>query len=72
MREVVKDYVIRLKGVQANVTKMYAIIWGQCSEGLQSAIRMDSAFDEKANEFDGIWLLKTIEKNLAGLKDKKI
>ena len=72
MREVVKDYVIRLKGVQANVTKMYAIIWGQCSEGLQSAIRMDSAFDEKANKFDGIWLLKTIEKNLAGLKDKKI
>ena len=32
---------------------------------------MDSDFDAKANEFDGIWLLKTIKKNLAGLKDKK-
>ena len=72
MKEVVKDYVIRLKVVQANVTKMYAIIWGQFSEGFQSAIRMDSDFDAKANEFDGIWLLKTIKKNLAGLKDKKI
>ena len=63
---------IRLKGVQANVTKMYAIIWGQCLEGFQSTIRMDSDFDEKANEFNRIWLLKTIEKNLAGLKYKKI
>ena len=71
MKEVVKDYVIRLKGVHANVTKMYAIIRGQFSEGLQSAIRMDSDFDEKANKFDGIWLLNTIEKNLAGQKDKK-
>ena len=57
--------------LKATVTKLYAIIWGQCLDGVQSLLRLYPTFEEKAMEFDGLWLLKVLEPLLAEMRSKK-
>ena len=40
--------------LKVTVTKLYAIIWGQCSDRVQSLLRLYTKFEEKAMEFDGL------------------
>ena len=47
LREEVKEYVSRKRNMMANVNKIFAIIWGQCTDSLQSAIRLHPEFEDK-------------------------
>ena len=38
LREEVKEYVSRKRNMMANVNKIFAIIWGQCTDSLQLVI----------------------------------
>ena len=51
--------------------KLYVLIWGQCSDGVQSLLRLYPDFEDKANKFDGVWLLNIIEPLLAEIRSKK-
>ena len=69
--EEVKDYVARVHAVNTNINKVYALVWGQCTDGLQEAIRLKTDFGKKSAEFDGFWLLEQVEKKLARVTNTK-
>jgi hypothetical protein len=50
-----------------NKTKLYGVIWGQCSPALQSELTGDTDFKEKSSVFDCIWVLQKIKLISAGL-----
>jgi len=57
--------------VKTNIDKVYALVWGQCTDELQEAIKLETEFATKAAEFDGFWFLDQVEKRLAGVTDTK-
>ena len=67
LKEEIREYVRTKNLVMSCVTKLYALIWGQCTDGLQSVLKMDAEYEEKTKSFDGVWLLRTIKKILAGV-----
>ena len=67
----VKIYVARKCNMQENVNKLYELIWGQCSDQIQSVIRMHPEFGDKSSDFKGIWLLRRVEEDIAGLSRMK-
>ena len=71
LQEEVKEYVLRKRNMMANVNKIFAIIWGQCTDSLQSAIRLHPEYEDKSSAFDGVWLMGRIEENIAGLSVRK-
>ena len=50
-----------------NLKKLYSIIWGQCSDQLQSAIKYVKDFDLKNNAKDIVWLLRELQRETAGI-----
>ena len=71
LREKVKEYVSRKRNIMANVNNIFAIIWGQCTDSLQSVIQLHPEFEEKLSTLDGVWLMARIKDNIAGLSVRK-
>ena len=46
---------------------MYEKNWGQCSDALKIMIAHEKGYEEKEQNKDFIWLLKTIKEILSGL-----
>ena len=42
LKESVKSYASGLKNIETNSQRIFGIIWGQCTSGLQAAIRAES------------------------------
>ena len=59
------------QNVLANMIKWFALIWGQCSDQLQSVIRLHPDYEDRSSDFDGIWLLQRVEENVARLSQTK-
>ena len=59
LKEEVKDYVQRKRMLKATVTKLYAIIWGQCSDGVQSLLRLYLKFEKRLWGFTVYGYLKS-------------
>lgn len=70
LREQVKQYYNRLLALQQNKQKLYGILWGQSSSGLQEVIKADEEYADKSSKFDCIWLLEKLNLVSAGV-DKK-
>ena len=47
LKEQVKDYIVRRTYIVRNIIKVYTLIWGQCTEALQSAVLLNDLIDEK-------------------------
>ena len=71
LKEEVREFVRVKNMVISSVNKLFALIWGQCTDGLQSILKMDVEYEEKSKEFDGIWLLRAVKKILAGVSNFK-
>ena len=71
LKEEVKGYYERKKLAISNLKKIYALVWGQCSEQLQAAIKLDENYEEKSKKYDGVWLLKNVKKMIAGMGETK-
>ena len=71
LKEEIKSYVARKRNITANVHKLFAIIWGQCTDTLQSVIKLHHEYEKNAANYEGIWLLHRIEENIAGLSKEK-
>ena len=65
--EKIRMYVKAEAAIEASMKSLYDLIWGQCSDELQATVRLHDKFEEKSNEFDGVWLLKRVEEHVAGL-----
>ena len=59
-KEEIKQYVKRKATVDANMRKIYAVVWGQCSEGMKAKVMSFDDFKTHDDTCDCIWLLKTI------------
>jgi len=47
-----KDYVKRSHTLQNNLPKLYGLMWGQCTPGLQSELQGDLSYKEKSKDYD--------------------
>ena len=69
-QEEVKLHIKRLKALENNQEKLYAIMWGQLTHGLQEIIKGDDDFVYKDTTFDSIWLLQKAKLTSSGVDSK--
>ena len=60
-QEKVKQHIKRLNVLDSNKEKLYALIWGQISTGLQEVIKGEDEFVNMDSVFDCIWLLERVK-----------
>jgi len=60
-------YIARESQLDENVTKLYNVIWGQCTDQLQSEKKYQSQYEEKSKKKDVLSLLEKLQKETAGL-----
>ena len=59
--EEVKDYVRRGRTLKGNLSTVYAVIWGQCSEAMRDRVKSMRDHTKKAEANDCLWLLKQVK-----------
>ena len=69
-KEEKKDYVKDLKLLKANLKKVYGIVYGNCTESVQTMIKTDSEYNEKSKKFDHGCLLEKVKTIVSGLDTK--
>ena len=60
-KEKIKRYIIREEVYNGNKTRLYLLIWGQCTETLQTELKSVPEYKEFAADFDPIRLIKAIK-----------
>ena len=68
--EQVKLHAKRLLTLKTNKQKLYGIVWGQMSSGLQAAIKGESDFKTESSKFNCIWLLEKGKLISSGIDEK--
>ena len=66
----IKRYINLEDNLNDNLQKVYGLGWGQCSAGLKADVKGFDEYEEKSNDLDIIWLLKSLKKIVSGI-DKK-
>ena len=66
----IKAYVAQEEQLKNNMSKIYVIVWGQCSSCLQAIIKGDNDYDSKHKRRDVIWLFDQIKITTAGIDNK--
>ena len=56
-RQRVKNYVNIEAGLRSNFDKMYSLVWGQFSHGINTIIRNNEDLKYKLDIFDCLWIL---------------
>lgn len=65
-----KLYVAREQTMKSNKSKIYSLIWGQCSPGLQAIIQGDKDFVTKEEKRDVLWVLEQVKLATAGIDER--
>ena len=65
-----KMYISREMQLEDNLSKAYSLVWGQCTNALQSVIKGLDDYDEKLDDYDVIWLLTSLKKITSGVDIK--
>ena len=64
-KEEVKEYVKQLTRIKSNLKKMYVLVFGNSTDGVQTMLKVDKVFEAKSKKFNCSWiLLKTITSGL--------
>ena len=50
LKDKVKDHIIRKISIENNITKVYTLIWGQCTESLPLAVKLNGLFEGKSKK----------------------
>ena len=69
-KEEIKEYVKDLKQIKTNLKKIYGIVFGNCTESVQTMTRTDSEYEQKSKIFDHAWLLQKVKTIVSGLDTK--
>ena len=69
-KEEIKEFVKNLNTVKSNLKKIYSLVYGNCTEGVQTMLKADSDYDDKSRIFDYEWLLKKVKAIISGLDTK--
>ena len=70
MKEEIKLFAKRKFTMKNNISRAYTYVWGQCTPTLQACVRGELDHEEKCDESDLIWLLKTLKKLTAGVDEQ--
>ena len=62
-QEKVKNFVKRKSTLQDNMSKMYSLLWGQCSEPMRAKVKAMLTFEVVKEQMDMIGLLDLIRKS---------
>ena len=62
-----KMFIDRKMRLKSNMRKLYALVWGQCTQGLKSEIIGLKDYDENKKKADSKWLLEKIKVVSAGV-----
>ena len=54
-------YVERSAALDTNLAKLYSLVWGQLTDGLQARVKGNPDFEDKDDDGDVLWLLETIK-----------
>ena len=57
--------------VKSNLKKIYSLIYGNCTEGVQTMLKADSDYEVKSQNFDYEWLFKKAKAIVSGLDTKE-
>ena len=67
----VKEFMIRKNKYQHNMNKAYALILGQCTQGLKNKLETSQKWEAIKKEHNPIWLLKAIKEITQDYQDSK-
>ena len=62
-QERIKSYISRENALKDNTTKVYGIVWRQCTSALQAIVKRSDEYEDRARRHDLIWLLKELKKS---------
>ena len=65
-----KMYILRESQLEDNISKAYSLVWGQCTNALQSVVKGLDNYDEKSDDYNVIWLLTSLKKVTSGVDVK--
>ena len=57
--------------LEDNMTKLYSILWGQCTEALQQGLGAHEYLEENDISFDANWILNQIDVKNQGIKEER-
>ena len=65
--QMAKQFAQRIDALRTNIAKVYGLVWGQCTTGLQAEIKSEDDYNTKASAYNTLWLLKTVKKKSSGV-----
>ena len=68
--EEVKKFGARKQQARDNTVKVFGLLWGQCSAGLQTSIKGEAGYEAALDTHDLIWLLDAVQKVVSGVDTK--
>ena len=69
-KEEIKEYVNYLKLIKSNLKKLYALIYGNCTDSVKTMLMADAEYVEKSKMFDQAWILEKVKIVVQGLDTK--
>ena len=54
-------YATQIRAYRSNKCALFSLVWGQCSESMQSKVKSSNGYDEMVDSNDSLALLKTIK-----------
>ena len=69
-KEEIKEYVKEIKIIKSNLKKLYSVIYGNCTESVQTMLKADEEYEVKSIDFDYVWILEKAKMIVSGLDTK--
>ena len=60
---------MRKYNIMSNINRIFALVWEQCLDLLQLTISLYMENEKKSENFDGVWLQKSVEENLTRVQN---
>ena len=65
-----KEYVKELKLIKSNLEKIYTLVIGNCTDGVETMLKADKEYLAKSKVFDQGWILNKVKVIVLGLETK--
>ncbi len=69
--EEVKQFVKQNSTLKSNLSTIFSVAWGQCSDDMKARVKNHKGYDEKVLANDCVWLLKQIRSVTLQFHDNK-
>ena len=69
-KEKIKEYVKDLKTMKSNLKKMYNLVYGNCTDSVQTMLKAENDFEVKSKVFDYKWIFLKVKLIVSGLDTK--